>query len=106
MQDPVLDLLGTTLVPILGANVAAGTAGHIHLVLIGIAAVGADPNQLTIFVFYNQSLHDFKALMRKMYIQGRNLTYFSTNKCSIIGDKGLNFSVRNGKRWNSFAITA
>ena len=25
-------------------------------------------------------------------------TYFSTNKCSIIGDAGLNFSVRNGKR--------
>ena len=25
-------------------------------------------------------------------------TYFSTNKCSIIGDGGLNFSVRNGKR--------
>ena len=25
-------------------------------------------------------------------------TYFSTNKCSIIGVKGLNFSVRNGKR--------
>ena len=24
--------------------------------------------------------------------------YFSTNKCSIIGDGGLNFSVRNGKR--------
>ena len=26
-------------------------------------------------------------------------TYFSTNKRSIIGDAGLNFSVRNGKRW-------
>ena len=25
-------------------------------------------------------------------------TYFSTNKRSIIGDAGLNFSVRNGKR--------
>ena len=25
-------------------------------------------------------------------------TYFSTNKCSIIGDVRLNFSVRNGKR--------
>ena len=25
-------------------------------------------------------------------------TYFSTNECSIIGDAGLNFSVRNGKR--------
>jgi len=25
--------------------------------------------------------------------------YFPTNWCSIIGDGGLNFSVRNGKRW-------
>ena len=25
-------------------------------------------------------------------------TYFSTNKCSIISEGGLNFSVRNGKR--------
>ncbi len=25
-------------------------------------------------------------------------TYFSTNKCSIIGEERLNFSVRNGKR--------
>ena len=41
MQDPVLDLLGTALVPILGTDVTAGAAGHIHLVLIGVAAVGA-----------------------------------------------------------------
>ena len=26
-------------------------------------------------------------------------TYVSTNMRSIIGDDGLNFSVRNGKRW-------
>ena len=48
MQHSVLDLLGTTLVPELRADVAAGTAGNIHLALIGIAAVGADPNELTV----------------------------------------------------------
>ena len=28
-------------------------------------------------------------------------TYFPTAFCSIIGATGLNFSVRNGKRWTS-----
>ena len=28
-------------------------------------------------------------------------TYFPTTACSIIGAAGLNFSVRNGKRWTS-----
>ncbi len=32
-------------------------------------------------------------------------TYFPTGQCSIIGVHGLNFSVRNGKRWNPVAIT-
>ena len=32
-------------------------------------------------------------------------TYFPTAFCSIIGATGLNFSVRNGKRWNPTAIT-
>ncbi len=29
-----------------------------------------------------------------------------TKKCSTIGAKQFNFSVRNGKRWNQLAITA
>ena len=32
-------------------------------------------------------------------------TYSPTTKCSTIGVNGLNFSVRNGKRWNPIAIT-
>ena len=28
-----------------------------------------------------------------------------SHKCSTIGAVGLNFSVRNGKRWNTYAIT-
>ena len=32
-------------------------------------------------------------------------TYSPTCYCSTIGVNGLNFSVRNGKRWNPAAIT-
>ncbi len=32
-------------------------------------------------------------------------TYSPTTKCSTIGVSELNFSVRNGKRWNLAAIT-
>ena len=32
-------------------------------------------------------------------------TYSPTFYCSTIGVNGLNFSVRNGKRWNPIAIT-
>ena len=32
------------------------------------------------------------------------MTYSPTNLCSTIGAVGLNFSVRNGKRWNPNAI--
>ena len=53
VQDPVLDLLGATLVPVLGADVAAGASRHIHLVLIGIAAVGADPPSHLDFAVYS-----------------------------------------------------
>ena len=48
MQDSVLNLLSTALVPVLGADIAAGTAGDIHLGLVGVAAVGADPDQLAV----------------------------------------------------------
>ena len=48
MQHSVFDLLGSSLVPVLGADVAAGSAGHIHLALVGVAAVGADPNELSV----------------------------------------------------------
>ena len=50
MQDPVLDFLGSSLVPVLGADVAAGASGDVHLGLVGVAAVGADPDQLVVLV--------------------------------------------------------
>ena len=48
MQNPILDLLGSALIPVLGADVAAGTSGHVHLSLIGVAALWAGPDQLAI----------------------------------------------------------
>ena len=53
VQNSILDLLGTALVPILGADIAAGTAGDVHLRLIGIAAVRADPDELAFLVLFN-----------------------------------------------------
>ena len=46
MQHSVLDLSGSALVPELGADVAAGAAGDVHLVLIGVAALRAAPDEL------------------------------------------------------------
>ena len=48
MQHAVADLLGSTLVPELGTDVAARTTGDIHLLLVAVAAVGALPHQLTV----------------------------------------------------------
>ena len=48
MQDAILDLLCSALIPVLGTDIAAGTAGNIHLALVGIAAVGALPDQLAV----------------------------------------------------------
>ena len=39
MQHAVADLLGAALVPVLGADVAAGAAGDVHLGLVGVAAL-------------------------------------------------------------------
>ena len=48
MQHAVLDLLGAALVPELGADVAAGAAGHVQLALVTVAALGALPHQLAV----------------------------------------------------------
>ena len=51
MEDPVPDLLGSALVPKLGADITAGAAGYVHFALIPVAALGAGPDQLAIGVF-------------------------------------------------------
>ena len=56
MQNPILDLLGTALVPVLGADVAAGSSCHVHFALVGIAALGANPDELAVGVLLNGDL--------------------------------------------------
>ena len=48
MQHSILDLGGAALIPELGADVAAGAAGNVHLVLIRVAAVRAAPDELAV----------------------------------------------------------
>ena len=48
MQHPILDLLCPALVPELGADITAGAAGNVQLVLVTVAALGALPHQLAV----------------------------------------------------------
>ena len=52
MQHAIFDLLRAALVPELGADISAGAPCNIHLVLVGVAAVGTYPNQLVIPLLY------------------------------------------------------
>ena len=48
MQHSVLDLCRPALVPELGADIAAGAAGNVQLVLVAVVALGALPDQLAV----------------------------------------------------------
>jgi len=48
MQHAVLDLLRAALIPELGADITAGAAGNVQLVLVAVAALGALPHQLAV----------------------------------------------------------
>ena len=50
MQHAILDLLRAALVPELGADITAGAAGNVQLVLVAIAALGALPHQLAVIL--------------------------------------------------------
>ena len=50
MEHALFDLLRSTLIPILGTDIAAGTACHVHLGLVGVAAVRAFPDQLAVIL--------------------------------------------------------
>ena len=50
-----------------------------------------------------ESLTDYSI---KLSLTKKAATYSPALHCSTIGASGLNFSVRNGKRWNTTAITA
>ena len=50
MQHAILDLLRASLVPELSADITAGAAGNVQLVLIAVAALGALPHQLAVIL--------------------------------------------------------
>ena len=56
VQHALLDLLRAALVPVLGADVAAGAARDVHLVLVRVAAVRALPDELAVVVLHHLDL--------------------------------------------------
>lgn len=56
MKHALLNLLGSPLIPELGSNITAGTTGHIHLILVCVAAVGTLPDELAVLVLLNLNL--------------------------------------------------
>ena len=52
MKDSIFYLFCSSLVPILGSDITAGSAGDIHSILILVSAVRAYPDKFTILFFY------------------------------------------------------
>ena len=66
MQHPIADLLGTSLIPELGSDVAAGTACDKELVLVAVAAVRALPHQLASLILNNLDLAVIATLLTEI----------------------------------------
>ena len=66
MQHTVLDFGGAALVPELGTDVAAGTAGNVQLALVAVMAVRAFPHQLAV-IFHNL---DFTVIAAHLAVVG------------------------------------
>ena len=52
MQHSFLNLLRPALVPELRADISARTSCNVHLVLVGVSALRAYPDELAVFFFY------------------------------------------------------
>ena len=52
-----------------------------------------------------QNQKDLRDFSLRPSLRKEAATYSPALHCSTIGASGLNFSVRNGKRWNTTAIT-
>ena len=66
MQHPIADLLGTSLIPELSSDVAAGTACDKELVLVAVAAVRALPHQLASLILNNLDLAVIATLLTEI----------------------------------------
>ena len=53
----------------------------------------------------SQNQKDLRDFSPRSSLRKKAATYSPALHCSTIGASGLNFSVRNGKRWNPTAIT-
>ena len=73
MQHAFFDLLGTSLIPKLRPNIPTGTSCNVHFVLVGVAAIWAFPDQLTMFVSDNLNLTDLAG--RKEHIAQHGAEY-------------------------------
>lgn len=56
MNIAFFDFLRSALVPVVQTDVAAGAAGDVHFVLVGVAAVRTAPNQLAMLILDNLNL--------------------------------------------------
>ena len=63
MEHSFLNLLGSALVPELGADIAAGTSCHIQRILIPVAAVRAFPFQLAVLSSHDLNLAFITAVL-------------------------------------------
>ena len=50
MQNSLFNFLRSSLIPELGADITAGAAGNVQLVLVAVAALGALPHQLAVIL--------------------------------------------------------
>ena len=55
---------------------------------------------------YKKTSESPKFSLGTLALEKAAMTYSPTTKCSTIGAGGLNFSVRDGKRWNPNAMIA
>ena len=56
MQYAFPDLLGSSLIPVLAADVAAGSSCHVHFCLIGVMTVWTFPDQLAFLIRHDPDL--------------------------------------------------
>ena len=65
-----------------------------------------DGHSMVVAIFKTtQNEKDLRDFSPRSLIRKKAATYSPALHCSTIGASGLNFSVRNGKRWNPTAIT-
>ena len=63
MKHSLLNLLCSSLIPELCANIPTGTSRNTHLVLVSVAAVRAFPDQLSVLVSDDLDLSGVTALL-------------------------------------------